>query len=194
MNNLSLTKAERLAKTKGIKGWAAMLCLVALMCVDQFVLQIPFFNLVFPILIICAASMSLAKNLVLVALYSLIFELSCLAWNPADIFRAQWWLLEVFVGYLMPPVAYKAINRKHKNTSIFAYAGMAALGQFAYYWVSVAATVLLFGMNPTAYALSDLPYQLIGCVATFACTLPIAAIYKFMTGEMRFKKKSALQA
>lgn len=194
MNNLSLTKAERLAKTKGIKGWAAMLCLLVLMCVDQFVLQIPFFNLVFPILIICAASMSLAKNLVLVALYSLIFELSCLAWNPADIFRAQWWLLEVFVGYLMPLVAYKAINRKHKNTSIFAYAGIAAFGQFAYYWVSVAATVLLFGMNPAAYALSDLPYQLIGCVATFACTLPIAAIYKFMTGEMRFKKKSALQA
>lgn len=194
MNNLNLTKAERLAKTKGIRGWAAMLCLLALMCLDQFVLQIPFMNIVFPILLICAASMSLTKNLVLVALYSVIFELSCVAWNPADILRAQWWLLEVFVGYLMPLLVYKAINRKHKNTSIFAYAGMAALGQFAYYWVSVAATVLLFGLNPAVYALSDLPYQIVGCAATFVCALPVAAIYKLFTGELRFKKKAAVEA
>lgn len=194
MNNPSLTKAERLAKTKGIKGWAAMLALLALLCVDQFVLQIPFANLVFPILIICAASMSLTKNLVLVALYSAIFELSCIAWNPADIMRVHFWLAEVFIGYLMPLIVYKTLNFKHKDASVFSYAGMAALGQLAYYWVSIAATVLLFGVNPAIYALSDLPYQIIGCAATFVCALPIAALYKHATGELRFKRGAALYA
>ena len=66
MESLSLKKAERYAQTKGLKGWVAMFALLALMCYDQFVLEIPFANVVFPILVICAASMTPAKNAVLI--------------------------------------------------------------------------------------------------------------------------------
>lgn len=192
MNSLSLTKAERLAKTKGIKGWVAMVALLAAMCLDQFILEIPFANIVFPILVICAACMSTAKNLVLVTLYSVIFELSCIAWFPADIVRVQWWLLEVWIGYMMPFVVYKIFNRKHKNLSIIAYSAIATLGEFLYFWVSIVATIILWKVNPAAYILSDLPYQAMGCAVTFICALPVAAIYKFATGELTFRKQLPL--
>ena len=192
MNSLSLTKAERLAKTKGIKGWVAMVALLAAMCLDQFILEIPFANIVFPILVICAACMSTAKNLVLVTVYSVIFELSCIAWFPADIVRVQWWLLEVWIGYMMPFVVYKIFNRKHKNLSIIAYSAIAALGEFLYFWVSIVATIILWKVNPAAYILSDLPYQAMGCAVTFICALPVAAIYKFATGELTFRKQLPL--
>ena len=187
-NLLTMQKAERLAKTKGLRGWAAMLGLLAVMCADQFIVDIPFENVVFPILIICAASMNIGKNFVLVTAYSLLFELSCIAWFPADLMRVNWWLLEVWIGYSMPYLIYKAVNFKHKNMSVFSYAALAATSQLLYFWVSVVATVILWGVNPAAYILSDLPYQLGGCVATFICTLPVAAIYKLTTGELTLKK------
>lgn len=186
---LDITKAERLAKTKGAKGWISLLCLLAIMCADQFLLDIPYENVVFPILVICAASMSGVKNLVLIAAYSLIFELSCIAWNPADIVRVQWWLCEVFIGYLMPFAVYKTLNREHKNISVVSYAALAAAGELLYFWVSVAATSLIWHVPFFAYLTSDLPFEAVGCAVTFVCALPIAAIYKLITGELKIKKR-----
>ncbi|MDE6757713.1 MAG: hypothetical protein K2J89_00375 [Clostridia bacterium] len=183
-NYLSVDKAQRLAKTKGLKGWVAAFALLALMCVDQFVLDIPFANVVFPILIICAASMSAAKNMVVIALYSVIFELSCIAWMPSELVRVKWWLLEVWIGYMMPFAVYKVFNFKHKNKSVLSYSAMAAFSELLYFWVSVIATVLLWKVDPATYVLSDLPYQALGCLATFACALPVSAIYKWTTGEL----------
>ena len=183
-NYLSINKAERLAKTKGLKGWVATFAILALMCVDQFVLDIPFANVVFPILIICAATMSAAKNIVLVFLYSVIFELSCIAWMPSELVRVKWWLLEVWIGYMMPFAVYKAFNFKHKNKSVLSYSAMAAFSELIYFWVSVVATVLIWKVDPMAYILSDLPYQLLGCLATFACALPVSAVYKWTMGEL----------
>ncbi|MCI8595783.1 MAG: hypothetical protein HFE35_03060 [Clostridia bacterium] len=185
MNNLmSEEKAKRLAQTKGIKGFVAMFVLLGAMCFDQFILDIPFANVVFPILIICAASMNVAKNVLLVSVYSVLFELSCLAWFPANILRVQWWLLEVWLGYMMPFFVYKLLNRKHKNVSVWSYAAMAALSELLYFWVSVVATIIIWGVHPLAYVLNDLPFEAIGCAATFVCTLPVAALYKISTGEL----------
>ncbi len=189
MNNLSLNKTERLAKTKGWKGWITLLTLLTLMCLDQFVLDIPFANIVFPILIICAACMSAAKNLILVTVYSILFELSCVAWFPVELLRVQWWLLEVWIGYMMPFAIYKMCNRSHRNVSVFSYAAMASVAELLYFWVSVAATVLIWKVNPAAYIISDLPYEMVGCTATFVCSLPVAACYKLITGELVFKQR-----
>lgn len=183
-NYLSVDKAQRLAKTKGFKGWVATFAILALMCVDQFVLDVPFANVVFPILIICAATMSAAKNMVLVALYSVIFELSCIAWMPSELVRVKYWLLEVWIGYMMPFGVYKVLNFKHKNKSVLSYSAMAALSELLYFWVSVVATVLIWKVDPVAYILSDLPYQALGCLATFACALPVSAVYKWTMGEL----------
>lgn len=184
MKGISLTKAERLARTSGLKGWIAMFTLLGIMCYDQFILEIPFANVVFPILIICAASMNPAKNAVLIIAYSIIFELSCIAWFPSELYRVQWWLLEVAIGYSMPLVCYNVFNRKHGDMSVFSYASLAALSELAYYWVSVVATVLIWKVPFGAYFLSDIPYELGGCLATFVCALPVAAIYKLMTKEL----------
>lgn len=184
MKGISLTKAERLARTSGLKGWIAMFTLLGIMCYDQFILEIPFANVVFPILIICAASMNPAKNAVLIIAYSIIFELSCIAWFPSELYRVQWWLLEVAIGYSMPLVCYNVFNRKHEDMSVFSYASLAALSELAYYWVSVVATVLIWKVPFGAYFLSDIPYELGGCLATFVCALPVAAIYKLMTKEL----------
>lgn len=184
MKGISLTKAERLARTSGLKGWIAMFTLLSIMCYDQFILEIPFANVVFPILIICAASMNPAKNAVLIIAYSIIFELSCIAWFPSELYRVQWWLLEVAIGYSMPLVCYNVFNRKHEDLSVFSYASLAALSELAYYWVSVVATVLIWKVPFGAYFLSDIPYELGGCLATFVCALPVAAIYKLMTKEL----------
>ena len=121
MKGISLTKAERLARTSGLKGWIAMFTLLGIMCYDQFILEIPFANVVFPILIICAASMNPAKNAVLIIAYSIIFELSCIAWFPSELYRVQWWLLEVAIGYSMPLVCYNVFNRKHEDMSVFSF-------------------------------------------------------------------------
>ena len=126
MKGISLTKAERLARTSGLKGWIAMFTLLGIMCYDQFILEIPFANVVFPILIICAASMNPAKNAVLIIAYSIIFELSCIAWFPSELYRVQWWLLEVAIGYSMPLVCYNVFNRKHEDMSVFSYASFRA--------------------------------------------------------------------
>ena len=112
--------------------------------------------------------------------------------SPADIVRVQWWLLEVWIGYMMPFVVYKIFNRKHKNLSIIAYSAIATLGEFLYFWVSIVATIILWKVNPAAYILSDLPYQAMGCAVTFICALPVAAIYKFATGELTFRKQLPL--
>ena len=96
MNGISLNKVERLSKTKGIKGWFSLVCLLAIMCFDQFVLEIPFMNIAFPILAVCAACMSPIKNIVLILAYSLIFELSCsldaygVAESPTVAFRGRY--------------------------------------------------------------------------------------------------------
>ena len=177
-------KAARLARTKGLKGWLAMFALLGAMCMDQFVLDIPFANIVFPILVICAASMNVAKNLALVSVYSVLFELSCIAWFPANLLRVQWWLLEVWLGYMMPFFVYKLLNRKHKNVSVWSYAAMAALSELLYFWVSVVATIIIWGVHPLAYVLNDLPFEAIGCAATFVCALPVAVLYKISTGEL----------
>lgn len=188
MNNLTIEKAERLAKTKGIKGWLSVFILLGIMCLDQFIIDIPFENIVFPILIIVAASMSTIKNIIFVAIYSVLFELSCVAWFPQDLLRVHWWLFEVFIGYMMPFIVYKVFNRKHKNISVFAYAGLASLAELLYFWVSVVATIILWHVNPIAYILSDLPYETLGCAATFVCTIPVAFIYKITTGDINLRK------
>ncbi len=188
MKGLSLSKTERLAKTSGIKGWMAMFALLATMCVDQFVLQIPFANVVFPILVICAACMSPAKNAVLVLAYSVIFELSCIAWMPGELYRVQWWLLEVIIGYSMPYVCYKALNSKHKDVSVLSYSAIACTSQLLYYIVSVVATAIIWKLPIASYYLSDLPYELAGCGVTFVCTLPVAFTYKLTTREIAFQK------
>ena len=169
-----------------------MVSLLALMCFDQFILEIPFANIVFPILIICAASMNPVKNLVMVAIYSVIFELSCIAWFPAELARVQWWLFEVFVGYMMPFAVYKICNFKHKNVSVLTYATMAAVSELLYFWVSIVATIAIWHVDPAAYIVSDLPYQAAGCAVTFVCALPVSAIYKICTGEISLKLRKQL--
>lgn len=191
MQNIkNLEKEERIGKTKGYKGVIALLSVLATMCIDQFVLDIPFANVVFPLLVVCAASMSAIKNFVIVAIYSVIFELSCIAWNPADLFRVHFWLLEVFIGFMMPFALYKVLNRKHKNISVFSYAAIASLSELLYFWVSIVATVILWKVDPIAYILSDLPYEALGALATFVCAVPVAAIYKLTTEELTLRKKA----
>ena len=188
MNN-ELLKDERLSLTKGAKGFGAMLFLLWLMCMDQFVVNIPFENVVFPLLIIAAASLSFSKNIVLIALYAVIFELSCVFWFPMELINAKWWLLSSFIGYFMPYLVYKAFNRNHKDVSVFVYSLFASVGYILYCWVSVITTVLIWKLPLGSYFLSDLSFELKGAVATFICALPIAVIYKLITGELRFKFK-----
>lgn len=184
MKGISLQKAERLARTNGLKGWVAMFTLLGIMCYDQFILEIPFANVVFPILVICAACMNPAKNAVMIIVYSIIFELSCIAWFPSELYRVQWWLLTVAIGYSMPLVCYKFFNRKHEDMSVISYAALAALSELLYFWVYVVATVLIWKVPLSAYVLSDIPYELGGCLATFVCALPVAALYKLSTKEL----------
>ena len=184
MKGISLQKAERLARTSGLKGWGAMFTLLGIMCYDQFILEIPFANVVFPILVICAACMNPAKNAVMIIVYSIIFELSCIAWFPSELYRVQWWLLTVAIGYSMPLVCYKVFNRKHEDMSVISYAAMAALSELMYFWVYVVATVLIWKLPFGAYFLSDIPYELGGCLATFVCALPVAALHKLSTKEL----------
>lgn len=185
---ISFSKIERLAKTGGIQGWTAMFALLAVMCLDQFVLEIPFENVVFPILVVCAACMSPAKNAVLVIAYSVIFEMSCIGWFPSELPRVQLWLFEVIVGYFMPLACYKAFNRKHEDMSIISYAALAAMGEILYFWVSVVATVLIWGWDFGAYFASDIPFEIAGAFATFACALPVAFIYKLTTKEITLSR------
>lgn len=196
MKDLSLTKIERYAQTKGLKGWVAMLALLGIMCYDQFVAQIPYENMIFPILVICAASMTPAKNIVLIIAYSVIFELSCIAWFPQDLPRVQLWLLEVTIGYSMPYIIYKTLNFKHKDMHVVSYSAIASLGALAYYATSVVATSLIWKIPFVEYLVSDLPYQMLGAIVTFVCALPISALYKFYTNELTlstvFGKKSVL--
>lgn len=161
-----------------------MFTLLGIMCYDQFILEIPFANVVFPILVICAACMNPAKNAVMIIVYSIIFELSCIAWFPSELYRVQWWLLTVAIGYSMPLVCYKVFNRKHEDMSVISYAAMAALSELMYFWVYVVATVLIWKLPFGAYFLSDIPYELGGCLATFVCALPVAALYKLSTKEL----------
>lgn len=185
---ISFSKIERLAKTGGIQGWTAMFALLAIMCLDQFVLEIPFENVVFPILVVCAACMSPAKNAVLVITYSVIFEISCIGWFPSELPRVQLWLFEVIIGYFMPLACYKAFNRKHKDMSVISYAALAAMGEILYFWVSVVATVLIWGWDFGAYFASDIPFEIAGAFATFACALPVAFIYKLTTKEITLSR------
>lgn len=185
---ISFSKIERLAKTGGIQGWTAMFALLAIMCLDQFVLEIPFENVVFPILVICAACMSPAKNAVLVIAYSVIFEMSCIGWFPSELPRVQLWLFEVIIGYFMPLACYKAFNRKHEDMSVISYAALAAMGEILYFWVSVVATVLIWGWDFGAYFASDIPFEIAGAFATFACAFPVAFIYKLTTKEITLSR------
>ena len=185
---ISFSKIERLAKTGGIQGWTAMFALLAIMCLDQFVLEIPFENVVFPILVVCAACMSPAKNAVLVIAYSVIFEISCIGWFPSELPRVQLWLFEVIVGYFMPLACYKAFNRKHEDMSVISYAALAAMGEILYFWVSVVATALIWGWDFGAYFASDIPFEIAGAFATFACALPVAFIYKLTTKEITLSR------
>lgn len=185
---ISFSKIERLAKTGGIQGWTAMFALLAIMCLDQFVLEIPFENVVFPILVICAACMSPAKNAVLVITYSVIFEMSCIGWFPSELPRVQLWLFEVIIGYFMPLACYKAFNRKHEDMSVISYAALAAMGEILYFWVSVVATVLIWGWDFGTYFASDIPFEIAGAFATFACALPVAFIYKLTTKEITLSR------
>lgn len=185
---ISFSKIERLAKTGGIQGWTAMFALLAIMCLDQFVLEIPFENVVFPILVVCAACMSPAKNAVLVIAYSVIFEMSCIGWFPTELPRVQLWLFEVIIGYFMPLACYKAFNRKHEDMSVISYAALAAMGEILYFWVSVVATVLIWGWDFGAYFASDIPFEIAGAFATFACALPVAFIYKLTTKEITLSR------
>lgn len=185
---ISFSKIERLAKTGGIQGWTAMFALLAIMCLDQFVLEIPFENVVFPILVVCAACMSPAKNAVLVITYSVIFEISCIGWFPSELPRVQLWLFEVIIGYFMPLACYKAFNRKHEDMSVISYAALAAMGEILYFWVSVVATVLIWGWDFGTYFASDIPFEIAGAFATFACALPVAFIYKLTTREINLSR------
>ena len=185
---ISFSKIERLAKTGGIQGWTAMFALLAIMCLDQFVLEIPFENVVFPILVVCAACMSPIKNAVLVIAYSVIFEISCIGWFPSELPRVQLWLFEVIIGYFMPLACYKAFNRKHEDMSVISYAALAAMGEILYFWVSVVATVLIWGLDFGAYFASDIPFEIAGAFATFACALPVAFIYKLTTKEITLSR------
>lgn len=183
--NIGLEKAQRYARTDGFKGWTLVLAFLAAMCFDQFVIDLPFENVVFPLLVIAAATLTPAKNAVLVVVYSVIFELSCIAWFIWDLPRVPFWLIEVTIGYFMPFVVYKTLNRSHKNMSVFGYAGIAVLSELLYFWVSVIATCLIWKVPFAAYFLSDVPYEVMGCAATFVCTLPVAAIYKLISGEAK---------
>lgn len=45
----------------------------------------------------------------------------CIAWFPSELYRVQWWLLEVAIGYSMPLVCYNVFNRKARNSQKFAH-------------------------------------------------------------------------
>ena len=185
MNNL--LKADRLNQTKGLKGWAVAVAVLGVFCADQFLFNVPYENLIFPLLVICAATMSFSKNFAVIAVYSLLFELSCVAWIPTRLADVKWWLLEVFIGFFMPYLVYKACNPKHKNISVFLYALFAALGQILYFWVSVFATALIYKLPLITYWLNDAVFELKAAAVTYLCALPIAAIYKLVTGELSIK-------
>ena len=189
--SFSISKAQRYAQTKGLQGWVAVLALLGLMCIDQFVVDIPYENVVFPILAVCAACMSPAKYAVLVIAYSVIFEMSCIGWFPTELPRVQLWLFAVIIGLFMPLACYKAFNRLHKDMSVISYAGIAALAQLLYFWVFVVATALIWGVDFGAYFASDVPFEIAGAFATFACTLPVACLYKLLSGETRLSRKIA---
>lgn len=128
------------------------------------------------------------ENAVLVIAYSVIFEISCIGWFPSELPRVQLWLFEVIIGYFMPLACYKAFNRKHEDMSIISYAALAAMGEILYFWVSVVATVLIWGWDFGAYFASDIPFEIAGAFATFACALPVAFIYKLTTKEITLSR------
>ena len=187
--NDTLLKAERLAKTKGIKGWLSIPVILGLMCVDQFILNIPYANIVFPILVIVATSMNFFQNLTLITAYAVLFELSCIAWFPTRLFEAKYWLIQVFIGFFMPYIVYKAFNPKHKDVSAFTYALYASVGEIFYFWSSVIATVLIWKIPFISYLLSDAIFELRGALATFICAVPVATVYKAFTGEIKLPLK-----
>lgn len=188
-NAISLSEKEaRYSLASGEKGWALVFWFLIAMCLDQFVVAVPFENVVFPLLVIAAATLTPAKNAVLIVVYSVIFELSCIGWFVTELPRVHFWLLEVTVGYFMPFAVYKLVNGGHKDMSVFGYAAIAAVGELLYYWVSVVATVLIWKVPFVSYFASDIAFEIAGCAATFVCTLPVALIYKATTGELKLGK------
>ena len=63
-----------------------------------------------------------------------------------------------------------------------------------YFWVSVIATVVIWKVPFGAYILSDIPYEAIGAVATFVCAIPVAGVYKIMSGELVLGKRKTADA
>ncbi|MBR1868221.1 MAG: hypothetical protein IJ800_06585 [Clostridia bacterium] len=161
-----------------LSGWASVFIILGLMIADQFVLDIPYENIVFPLLVIAAATLTFSQNFVLVAVYSVIYELSCIAWFPYDLYNVRWWLLSVFLGYFSTYVAYKIIFAKNKNPGTLSLAAFASVGEILYFWVSVGATCIIWKVPFAQYFLSDLPYELLGSAITFICALPVVYLYK----------------
>lgn len=170
-------------------SWVAVTSILVAMCVDQFIVDLPFLNIVFPLLIIAALSFSSVQNFALIVVYSLLFELSCIAWMPRELVNVQFWLIEVTIGYAMPFIVTKIASKKNKNLSVLSISALAALSELLYFWVSVIATVCIWHIDFATYFLSDLYYELVGCVATFACALPVAFGYKLLKKEIKMPLK-----
>ena len=158
-------------------GWALVFVFLGLMTIDQFVLAIPYENVVFPLLAIAAATMTFSQNLVLIAVYSVIYELSCISWFPYDLYNVRWWLLTVFIGYFSVYAIYKLIFAKKKSRGVITLSLTASLGELLYFWVSVVATCLIWKIPFSQYALSDLPFELLGSAVTFICAAPLVYVY-----------------
>lgn len=175
---------------KTLAQWIWAGAAVGAMCLDQFVLDLPFLNVVFPILVVMAVELGGAVNLAAVAVWSVLFELSCLAWIPSSLAQAPMWLAEVFVGYMMPFALVKIFCRKTAPGTL-AMSAIAAAGELLYFWVSVAATVVIWGVPPAAYIMNDLPFEVVGVFATFLCALPVCGIYRLLKRAGR-RKRAAL--
>ncbi|MBO4262505.1 MAG: hypothetical protein J5903_01825 [Clostridia bacterium] len=168
------------------------LLFLGIMCFDQFVVALPYENVVFPLLAIAALEAGFCANVALIGGYSLIFELSCVAWMPTDIFRVSKWLVAVFIGYSMTYLLVKATKKSDRENGVLGIAVYATVGEILYYWVSVAATCVIWRVPFVAYLTSDLPYEIAGAAATFLCALPIAFIYKKLSRRNAEKRSSAI--
>lgn len=166
-----------IGRIKGWKSWTVFGSILALMCIDQFGLNIPFENLVFPALALAAVILSPLQAILLAVIYGLIFELyGCFGYyGPMTVVP---WTAQVVLGFLAP-VVISLFSRK--NSSVAKLTIAATLGELVFYWTSIVMTIILWKVEPVSYILSDLPFEFMGCAMTAVCSLCVFTPIQLLT-------------
>jgi hypothetical protein len=158
-------------QTKKIALFAVLIAM--LLVQEQALAFIPNVQFSTLLILLFASSFKLRDSFVMIAVYVVIDSLYMGAFNLI-------YMVPMYIGWSLIPIGYHVFFKEKENTIALAFFGL-FMG-FIYGVIFMPFAVILTGVDPWAYLIADLPFQIVMAISNFLTILwlypPLKKVYQ----------------